>query len=63
LADSYVRRSALGESVVGWGALADGDGIELFIEGAHLTSEQLDELGDLPVRVVVTLRQSAPTLD
>lgn len=63
LADSYVRRSALGESVVGWGALAHGDGIELFIEGDHLTSEQLDELGDLPVRVVVTLGQSAPTLD
>ncbi len=63
LVDSYVRRSALGESVVGWGALAHGDGIELSIEGDHLTSEQLDELGDLPVRVVVTLGQSAPSLD
>lgn len=45
------RRSAVGRlvratlstrrSVVGWGALAHADGIELFIEGDHLTSEQL----------------------
>jgi len=62
-ADSYVRRSALGESIVGWGALPHGDGIQLFTEGGHLTSEQLDELGELPVRVVVTLGQSAGTLD
>lgn len=62
-ADSYVRRSSLGESIVGWGALPQGDGIELFIKGNHLTYEQLDELGELPVRVVVELGHSAPTLD
>lgn len=59
LADRYVRRSAFVESIVGWSALPQGDGIMVSIEGDHLTSEQLDELGELPVRVVVTLGQSA----
>jgi hypothetical protein len=59
LADDYVQRSALGDSIVGWGALPQGDGIALSIEGDHLTAEQLQELGELPIRVVVTVGRSA----
>ena len=62
-ADSYVQRSALGEAIVGWGALPLGDGIELLVQGDKLTPEQLDELGALPARVVVILGQGEGSLD
>lgn len=58
VADDYVRRSMLGESIVGWGALPEGDGIKLFVASDHLTPEELAELGDLDMRVVVQLGQA-----
>lgn len=59
---TYVRHSVLRASIVGWGALPQGDGIDLMVHGDHLTSDQLAELGALPVRVVVVLGQDAATL-
>jgi hypothetical protein len=61
-ADTYVRHSTLRESLVGWGTLPQGDGIDLFVHGDHLTSDQLEELGELPVRVVVILGQNSGRL-
>lgn len=63
IADKYHRHSTLGKSIVGWGALPEGDGIELFVTGDHLTSDELAELGDLDMRVVVLLGQGQGTLD
>ncbi len=57
LADEYVKGSAFGDSIVSWGALPQGDGIHLSVQGDDLTADQLGELGALPVRVVVTLGQ------
>lgn len=61
-ADAYVRHSILRRSLVGWGALPPGDGIDLFVHDDHLSPDQLEELGDLPMRVVVYLGQSGGTL-
>lgn len=63
IADKYQRHSTLGESIVGWGALPEGDGIKLFVTGDHLTPDELAELGDLDMRVVVLLGQVQGTLD
>ena len=56
-ADRYARHSTLRESLVGGEALPQGDGIDLFVHGDHLTSDQVEELGELPVRIVVILGQ------
>ena len=61
-ADAYVRHSTLRQSLVGWATLPQGDGIDLFVHSDHLTPDQLDELGDLPMRVVVFLGQNGGTL-
>lgn len=61
-ADAYVRHSRLRQLLVGWATLPQGDGIDLFVHSDHLTPEQLDELGDLPMRVVVFLGQNGGTL-
>jgi hypothetical protein len=61
-ADRYVRHSTLRDSLVGWGALPQGDGIDLFVHARHLSSDQLEELGALPVRVVVILGQNGGRL-
>ncbi len=63
LADEYRRHSTLGESIVGWAALPQGDGIKLFVTGDRLDPEELAELGDLDMRVVVLLGQGQGTLD
>lgn len=62
-AERYVRHSILRGSLVGWGALAQGDGIDLYVHADHLTSAELAELGALPVRVVVVLGQNLGSLD
>jgi len=61
--EGYVSRSALADSIVGWGTLPQGDGFDLFVHAHRLTSAQLAELGALPVRVVVTLGQDFGSLD
>jgi hypothetical protein len=54
-ARAYVRHSTLGQSIVGWGTLPQGDGIDLSVRAHHLTPAELEDLARLPVRVVVTL--------
>ncbi|MBB6627984.1 hypothetical protein H5V45_11715 [Nocardioides sp. KIGAM211] len=63
LARSFVRHATSADDISGMGALPEGDGIELMVAADELSADQLDELGALPFRVVVTLGQGFGSLD
>lgn len=59
----FAEHSILGDRLVSYATLPEGDGFHLGITGSELSDAELAELGNLPVRVVVTTGEGAGFLD